>query len=145
MNLPNKAARKHFVYECLRSAGLTHEKALSASRIVPDCINVHALAKGKTSHVMVVDNCHIFIKHGELEPVFLGNLMIDSGYVRAGEFWTDMEFINMTAEEAAAFDFDAALSDYQREKWSVELSALTNPESILTVDIAAPLREFAGV
>ncbi|MBA57199.1 MAG: hypothetical protein CMK89_22350 [Pseudomonadales bacterium] len=144
MNLPNKAARKHFVFECLKDSGVSEEKALSASRLVPDCILVHAIAHEKPFDVRVVDTDHLFFKYGDHEPIILGHLL-DSGYVRAYNFWCELDFINMTAEEAAEYDFDCVLGDIDRSKWQYDYACLTNPESVLTVNVASTLREFAGV
>ena len=144
MNLPNKAARKHFVFECLKDAGMTEDKALSASRLVPDCILVHAIAHEKPFHVMVVDTNYLFFKYGDHDPIVLGHLLSGSGRTRAFNFWFEMDFINMTAEEAAVYDFDCALGDHDRSKWQNDYAGLNNPESVLTVDVTATLREFAG-
>lgn len=142
MNLPNKQARKHCVFECLRDAGMVEEKARSASLLVPDCVLVHALAHGKPFHVLVVDDYSLFMKCGDHDPVILGHLLPESGYVRAFNFWCELDFTNMTAEEAAQFDFDCVLGDIDRTNWQHDYARLANPDSVLTVDVARTLREF---
>lgn len=142
MNLPNKTARKHMVFECLKGAGMTEEKAHSASVLVPDSVLVHALAHGKPFHVLLVDDYNLFMKYGDQDPVVLGHLLSGTGYVRAFNFWCEMDFVNMTGEEAAQFDFECVLGDTDRSKWQSDYARLANPESILTVDVARTLREF---
>lgn len=142
MNLPNKQARKHCVFECLRDSGMTEAKARSASLLVPDCALVHAIAHGKPFNVLLVDDYNLFMKYGDHDPIVLGHLLSGTGYVRAFNFWCEMDFINMTAEEAAQFDFDCALGDIDRSQWQSDYARLTNPESLLQVDVARTLREF---
>lgn len=146
MNLPNKAARKHCVFECLRDAGMVEAKARSASLLVPDGAMVHALAHGKPFHVIVVDDYNVFMKYGDHAPIVLGHLLTsagNSGFSRFSYFWTDeIQFINMDAQEAGEYDFDSALADIDRRKGQWDYARLANPESILTVDVARTLREF---
>lgn len=142
MNFPKKSTRKHMVFESLKGAGMTEEKARSASLLVPDCVLVHALAHGKSFQLMVVDDYNLFMKYGDHDPIVLGHLLSGTGYVRASHFWHELDFVNMTAEEAARFDFDCALGDIDRANWQHDYARLTNQESLLQVDAARTLREF---
>jgi len=145
MNLPRKATRKGFVFEALVEAGINREDARSASLLVPDGPMVHALTHKKDFHVILVDNYALFMKYDDQRPIVLGHLLTHAGnhgYVRAYDFWCELEFVNLNEIEASEFDFECALGDVDRSKFQLDYARLANPEKILTVDVACTLRHF---